>query len=420
MSLLLDALKRAEQEKLAKQSDRPANDAPAHAPSPAAAPRRAPANAAALELQPLANAANAANAAPAKPAGAATAQAVFQAKAAPASTAQGSRNKMVLLIAGGVILVVILAIGLYFWFTVNSLQPQITTLARRAPASGTVTTPTRVDTLVPGALAPATQRLDTTTATTASASAPSAATASTTSTAASSSASTPPSPIGEEAAAPAPRNNAEAVARLVREAPSAPSLRLAPAPAPRVPPEIATGYELLRSGDLNGARRSYATAYAADSSSIDANLGLATVEARLGNIGAAAGHYRRVLNADPGNATALAGLASMADMSQPEQLEQQLRADISRYPQSAALHFALGNLYAARGRWEDAQGAFFEALRLEPASADALYNLAVAMDHMGQSRIAADYYGRAVATARGRSAAFDPAQVERRIAELRP
>lgn len=420
MSLLLDALKRAEQEKLAKQSDRPANDAPAHAPSPAAAPRRAPANAAALELQPLANAANAANAAPAKPAGAATAQAVFQAKAAPASTAQGSRNKMVLLIAGGVILVVILAIGLYFWFTLNSLQPQITTLARRAPASGTVTTPTRVDTLVPGALAPATQRLDTTTATTASASAPSAATASTTSTAASSSASTPPSPIGEEAAAPAPRNNAEAVARLVREAPSAPSLRLAPAPAPRVPPEIATGYELLRSGDLNGARRSYATAYAADSSSIDANLGLATVEARLGNIGAAAGHYRRVLNADPGNATALAGLASMADMSQPEQLEQQLRADISRYPQSAALHFALGNLYAARGRWEDAQGAFFEALRLEPASADALYNLAVAMDHMGQSRIAADYYGRAVATARGRSAAFDPAQVERRIAELRP
>jgi len=420
VSLLLDALKRAEQEKLAKQSDRPANDAPAHAPSPAAAPRRAPANAAALELQPLANAANAANAAPAKPAGAATAQAVFQAKAAPASTAQGSRNKMVLLIAGGVILVVILAIGLYFWFTVNSLQPQITTLARRAPASGTVTTPTRVDTLVPGALAPATQRLDTTTATTASASAPSAATASTTSTAASSSASTPPSPIGEEAAAPAPRNNAEAVARLVREAPSAPSLRLAPAPAPRVPPEIATGYELLRSGDLNGARRSYATAYAADSSSIDANLGLATVEARLGNIGAAAGHYRRVLNADPGNATALAGLASMADMSQPEQLEQQLRADISRYPQSAALHFALGNLYAARGRWEDAQGAFFEALRLEPASADALYNLAVAMDHMGQSRIAADYYGRAVATARGRSAAFDPAQVERRIAELRP
>ena len=425
MSLLLDALKRAEQEKLAKHGERPANDAPTHVPSPAAAPRREPANAAALELQPLASAANAANAASARAAGAATAQAVFQAKAAPAPTAEASRNKMVLLIAGGVILIAILAISLYFWFALSSPDRQITTLARRAPATGTVTTPTKVDTLVPGALAPATQRSDTTTATTASASAPPAATASTTSAAASAaaaSASIPPSPTsrGEEGPAPAPRNHAEAAARLVREAPSAPSLRLAPAPAPRVPAEISAGYESLRSGDLNGARRSYATAYAADSSSIDANLGLATVEARLGNIGAAAGHYRRVLNADPGNATALAGLASMADMSQPEQLEQQLRADISRHPQSAALHFALGNLYAARGRWEDAQGAFFEALRLEPASADALYNLAVAMDHMGQSRLAADYYGRAVATARGRSSAFDPAQVERRIAQLRP
>ena len=75
---------------------------------------------------------------------------------------------------------------------------------------------------------------------------------------------------------------------------------------------------------------------------------------------------------DPRNATALAGLASMADLSHPESLEEQLRNDISRYPQSAALHFALGNLYASRNRWEEAQSLFFEALRLEPSSADTL------------------------------------------------
>ena len=81
MSLLLDALKRAEQEKLAKQGERPANDAPrAHAPSPAAMPHREPANAPALELQPVASSASGANTASAKPSGAATAQAVFQAK----------------------------------------------------------------------------------------------------------------------------------------------------------------------------------------------------------------------------------------------------------------------------------------------------------------------------------------------------
>jgi tetratricopeptide (TPR) repeat protein len=430
VSLLLDALKRAEQEKMAKQGDRSANDAPAHAPSPAAAPKREPANAPALELQPLGSAANAAHAAPAKQSGAATAHAVFQAKAAPAQAkAEGERTKTVLIIAGGVILLAILAIGGYFWWQLNSMPQQITTLARRAPASGTVTTPSKVDTLVPGAIAPVTQRSDSTPPASSTSSAPSvppasSGTTTTTSTTASAPSSSAPAPSTStariEEAAPPARTSAESVARLVREAPSGPSLRLAPAPAPRVPAEIVAGYEALRSGDLQGARRSYTAAYAADSSSIDANLGLATVEARLGNIGAAAGHYRRVLDADPGNATALAGLASMADMSQPEQLEQQLRADIARYPQSAALHFALGNLYAARGRWQDAQAAFFETLRLEPASADALYNLAVAMDHMGQSRLAADYYGRAVSAARGRNASFDRAQVERRIAELRP
>jgi uncharacterized protein HemY len=133
-----------------------------------------------------------------------------------------------------------------------------------------------------------------------------------------------------------------------------------------------------------------------------------------------ASHYRRVLDLDPRNATALAGLASMADLSQPELIEQQLRADLARYPQSAALHFALGNLHASRARWEEAQSSFFEALRLEPASADTLYNLAVAMDHMRQPRLASEYYGRALEAAKMQTAQFDPARVARRIAELRP
>jgi Tfp pilus assembly protein PilF len=206
----------------------------------------------------------------------------------------------------------------------------------------------------------------------------------------------------------------------VKDAPATPSLKLAPAEKTRVPTEIAAGYDALRAGDLAAARRGYGAAIAADPSSLDATLGLATIEARLGNAPAAASLYRRALELDPRNATALAGLASIADMSQPEQLEAQLRADIARYPQSAALHFALGNLYAARGRWEEAQAAFFDALRLEPASADTLYNLAVAMDHMGQRRLASDYYRRALEAARGQSAQFDPAPVARRLSELRP
>ena len=82
MSLLLDALKRAEQEKLAKQGEA--------APAAPAAPARPAAPAASLELQPMSSAAQAAQSAAPVAANAsgradartAQAQAVFTAKAA--------------------------------------------------------------------------------------------------------------------------------------------------------------------------------------------------------------------------------------------------------------------------------------------------------------------------------------------------
>jgi len=230
----------------------------------------------------------------------------------------------------------------------------------------------------------------------------------------------PPAPATAVVRPEPARGNSNLASQLQREGPTTPQLRLTPPEKPRVPVAIVAGYDALRSGDMAAARRSYSTAVAAEPASVDAHLGLATVEARVGNVSAAASHYRRVLDLDPRNATALAGLASMADLSHPESLEEQLRNDISRYPQSAALHFALGNLYASRNRWEEAQSLFFEALRLEPSSADTLYNLAVAMDHMNQPRLASEYYGRALEAARMQTAQFDPARVQRRIAELKP
>ena len=432
MSLLLDALKRAEQEKLAKQGERAANDPPISA---AASPaKRDSASASNLELQPIGGAAGTPPpAASGKPAGAATAQAVFQAKAA-AAPSPGSRNKTILWIGATVVLLAAIGIGAYIWWSISSLQPKITTLRPRAaptppPASGIASGP-RLDTLVPGANAPNTgapPQAGSSSPTMPASSAPSTPTPST-STPSTSAPGQPQS--GPVPGAPAPatavvrpgpaRGNSDLASRLQREGPTTPQLRLTPPEKPRVPVAIVAGYDALRSGDMAAARRSYSTAVAAEPASVDAHLGLATVEARVGNVSAAASHYRRVLDLDPRNATALAGLASMADLSQPDSLEDQLRNDISRYPQSAALHFALGNLYASRNRWEEAQSLFFEALRLEPSSADTLYNLAVAMDHMNQPRLASEYYGRALEAARMQTAQFDPARVQRRIAELRP
>lgn len=407
MSLLLDALKRAEQEKLAKQGDRPADAA-----RPAAAHAPPSPTAANLELAPMHGGGAAAASPPhAARSDAATAQTVFQAKTGGAPAANEPKKATIFWIAGGVIVLVIAAIGGYVWYSVQSMRPTITTLRPRAaptppPSSAPEPAPPKIESFVPQPVPPRTE-----------ASAPPAA--------------APPPPVAPPVAAVTLAPAQEMAANVLKERGAAASaatpppapLHLAPTQArepaaPRVPSSVASGYEQLRDGRLAEAKRNYAAALAADGGNIDAHLGMATVEARLGNSAAAASHYRRALDLDPRNATAVAGLASLADYAQPDALESQLRGDIGRYPQSAALHFSLGNLYASQSRWHDAQAAFFEAHRLEPASADIAYNVAVSLDHLGQSRLAADYYRRALDAARTQATQFDPAPVARRLAEL--
>jgi len=186
----------------------------------------------------------------------------------------------------------------------------------------------------------------------------------------------------------------------------------------RVPAEVSAGYEALRKGDGAGARRAYQAALASDPTSVDAHLGLATLAARETNRVAAVEHYRRALDLDPRNATALAGLAALADFSRPEALEAQLRGDLDRSPDSPALQLTLGNLYAAQGRWTEAQSAYFEAHRLDPGSPEVAHNLAVSLDRLGQSRLAATFYRRALEAAKARATPIDTAAVTRRLAEI--
>jgi len=227
------------------------------------------------------------------------------------------------------------------------------------------------------------------------------------------------------ATAPKLRPAEEAAANLLRDAAPSPApeppLRLdrSPEPQRRVPPEVAAGYDQLRQGNLAAARRSYEAALAANPANLDAVLGLATVEARAGSRTSATIYYRRALDVDPRNATALAGLAALADAARPDAVESELRSDLARNPASGALHFALGNVLAAQRRWGEAQAEYFEAHRLDPGSPEIVFNLAVSLDHLGQGRVAAGFYARALDAARGQYAPFDPAAVRRRLEELR-
>lgn len=418
MSLLLDALKRAEQEKQARQGgSRSEGEHERPVPVPAAAATKPAPN---LELQPLSGAAAASAAAPR--ADAQAAQNVFQAKETPASgtAAQPARKNTFLWVAIGAIAVVVLGAGGYVWWQVSSFSPRTASGSRTRPAPLPTVGPITSITMAPDAAPPAAvTKVETFVPTQQPSTAiqpgtPQAATAAADA-AAKEKVAPPKAPEGERVR--------EAVAALLKEssAPAdTPPFKLTPSrDVPRVVPNVARGYRELVAGDLVGAQKSYAAALDADPMNIDALLGLATIEARTGNRMLAAGHYRKALDIDPRNPTAMAGLAAVSEFSRVENAESQLRSDLAMNPGSAGLHFTLGNLFAIQSRWGEAQVEYFEAYRIEPASADYAYNLAVSLDHMRQSKLATEYYERALDAARNQATQFDPQGAARRLAQLK-
>ena len=95
-----------------------------------------------------------------------------------------------------------------------------------------------------------------------------------------------------------------------------------------------------------------------------------------------------------------------------------LRQLIAREP-SAFLYFTLGNLYADQGQWPGAQQAYFQAYQSQPDNPDYAFNLAVGLEHLGQTRQALDYYRKALDLSfrKGR-ANFDQSLVIQRVGQL--
>jgi Tfp pilus assembly protein PilF len=350
----------------------------------------------------------------------ANAQAIFAAKTP--RPAAGAPSKAPLFVGAAVIVALVIAGGAYVWLQLNAINTPRQASPARPSAPPPVTSSSVIRNVTPITSLPAPSEPPAPLMPPAAPVPPPASGVAPGS---------PPRARSEAAAAgpyraPAPVNNADtAVARLLQEnaqrstAPPGPVRLAKSVEQPRIANDVSSGYEWLVRGDLQAARRSYLSALAADPNSIDALLGLATIEARTGERAAAARSYRRVLTADPRNTAALAGLAAVSDYSRPEALESSLQADIQRYPNSAPLRVALANLYASQLRWTEAQSVYFEAHRLEPDNPDVLFNLAVALDNLKQPRLAAEYYGRALAQANGRTVQFDTRVAERRAADLR-
>lgn len=184
---------------------------------------------------------------------------------------------------------------------------------------------------------------------------------------------------------------------------------------PLVDPLLNDAYLAYRNGKPDEAQQLYLAMLNKDVGNMDALLGLAAIAQQRGENRMAAQYYARVLALDPRNAFAHAGMSALTT---DENNESRLKTLLREQGNSAALHFALGNLYAEQSRWGEAQQAYFNAYTLEPGNAEFAFNLAVSLDHLGQGKLAAQHYRRALQLDPSQRAGFDHAQISQREQEL--
>ncbi len=183
-----------------------------------------------------------------------------------------------------------------------------------------------------------------------------------------------------------------------------------------VEPLLQEAYSAYRSGRLEQAERMYLGVIRKDAHNSDALLGLAAIALQHGDNLSAAQYYSRVLAADPRNAIANAGLAALS--ADDGANESHLKILLQDQPNSAVLHFALGNLYARQMRWSEARQAYFSAYTLDAANAAFAFNLAISLDHLGEPGLAAFHYRQAVQLDPASNAGLDHAHIVQRLNEL--
>ena len=233
-------------------------------------------------------------------------------------------------------------------------------------------------------------------------------------------------PISAEPRAEAPAPRPKPAPRVVRPGPSEPVATLPratvsnrPAPPPQIHPKVQTAYAAYLKGDFAAAQSDYQEALREQPANRDALLGLAAINVRTGRLESAEAAYLRLLQLDPRDPHAQAGLIALrASRLDPLATESRVKSMLAADPDAQVLHFTLGNQLAQQGRWGEAQQEYFKAFAASPDNADFAYNLAVSLDHLRQGKLALKYYRRAMTLAESRGASFNVAAARERAAQL--
>ena len=181
--------------------------------------------------------------------------------------------------------------------------------------------------------------------------------------------------------------------------------------------ELKAAYQAYITGDLEIAKQYYLEELEINPRNKDVLLGLAAIATRLQQANDAQAYYLRILELDPRDSSAIAGMAGLVQ-ADPNQTESRLKNILAQQPDAAVLHFALGNNHVTQLRWAEAQQSFFRALSIDPVNADYAFNLAVSLDHLKKNELATKYYREALVLSDKGPVGFNEAQIIERLKEL--
>ena len=178
------------------------------------------------------------------------------------------------------------------------------------------------------------------------------------------------------------------------------------------------GWNAYQNKDYQLSKSEYNKVLKDEPDNHDALLGLAAVSLQKNDVESARVIYLKLLERDPRDPHAHAGLANIAQTAGANLNEAKLRQLIEYRPEDAHLQFALGNVYVQKKSWPEAQQAFFNAWKVDSTNPDYAYNLAVSLDQLGKHREAKAYYEDSLKLATGKNISFSSDAVKNRLAYL--
>lgn len=167
--------------------------------------------------------------------------------------------------------------------------------------------------------------------------------------------------------------------------------------------------------DYESAGNNYKKVLLREPNNRDAILGISAIAVKNNEYGKARKGYKLLLKLDPRDQVAVAAMSNLENASAALTDESKLKFMLQQQPNAAHLSFALGNYYAKENRWPEAQAEYFKAWQGDSKNADYVYNLAVSLDQLGKTSEALRFYNESLALARNSNIGFSESDVEKRI-----